>query len=162
MVAATADGNPLNKPRAVIADVFMGKGDNGSVFDAMGKMIGGQSFQDVLQAGKTFEAAFLPILSGAAVTPTEAQRLMRASVPQMGDSPETLRRKALNRQMMINGAARLGGKPPPFPDVAAMDFSAPQSSPAPQPGRQQANDALRARSAQGRAQGGGYRVIGVE
>jgi len=84
--------------------------------------IGGQRFQDYTQAAKSFESAFMPILSGAAVSASEAQRLISASLPEPGNSPETLAKKARNRAMMINGAAALMGEPPPFPRVPTMSF----------------------------------------
>jgi len=121
--AATRTGNPLNTVRGAAATILQGKGDNGSSFDALGRVVGGQDFQNITQASKTFENAFMPIFSGAQVTESEAQRMIRANMPQMGESRETLRRKELNRQLMLNGAARLGGYPLPFPDVGALDFN---------------------------------------
>ncbi|MBS0368871.1 MAG: hypothetical protein JSS57_06685 [Proteobacteria bacterium] len=88
----------------------------------MGKKIGGQNYQNYVQAAKSFEAAFMPILSGAAVTESEAQRMIKASLPEPGDSPQTLSRKAKNRAMMINGAAELMGQPKPFPRIESMSF----------------------------------------
>jgi len=92
--------------------------DNG----AIARAAGGQDYQDYEQASKSFESAFLPILSGAAVTPSEAQRMIRANLPQINDTPETLAKKARNRAMMINAAADLAGKPRPFPKIGIMDL----------------------------------------
>lgn len=103
--------NPLNSFRGAMADFVDGDDNNAS---ALSKWVGGQSYQNYNQAAKTFESAFLPILSGAAVSPSEAQRLIRASLPQRGDSPATMARKAQNRAEMINGAAELSGQPAPF------------------------------------------------
>lgn len=103
--------NPLNSLRGAVADFIDGDDNNAS---ALSKFVGGQKYQNYNQAAKTFESAFLPILSGAAVSPSEAQRMIRASLPQRGDSPETLARKAQNRAEMINGAAELSGRPVPF------------------------------------------------
>lgn len=107
-----------------------------SPFDTLARAWGGQDYQDYDQAGKSFESAFLPILSGAAVTPSEAQRMIRASLPQMGDTPATLARKATNRAMMINAAADLQGKPRPFPKVGTMDLRGSQPGSQPRPGQQ--------------------------
>lgn len=118
--------NPLNRDWG--AAVIDGLDDNkiaqffGANTGALARWVGGQDFQDYDQAAKSFESAFLPIISGAAVTPSEAQRMLRASLPQLGDNPETLAAKAKNRAMMINAAADLGGRPRPFPDVGTWDF----------------------------------------
>lgn len=106
--------NPLNGFRAGIADAIDGPDNNAGW---IAKTVGGQGYQNYQQAAKTFESAFLPILSGAAVTDAEASRLIRASLPQRGDSPATLSRKAKNRAMMINGAGNQMGLPPIFPRV---------------------------------------------
>lgn len=103
--------------------------------DPIAKAIGGQDYQDYEQANKSFESAFLPVLSGAAVTPTEAQRMIRANLPELGDSPATLSRKATNRAMMINGAADLAGRPRPFPKVGTWDFKGTQSGSQPRAGQ---------------------------
>lgn len=75
---------------------------------------GGEDYNAYVQAAKTFEAAIMPIMSGAAVTPSEAQRLIRAAIPQPGDSPEVLAQKSEQRRMMINAVAEGVGKPAPF------------------------------------------------
>lgn len=92
-----------------------------SPFDTVAKIWGGQDYQDYDQASKSFEAAMMPIMSGAAVTPSEAQRQIRANLPELGDTPLTLERKATNRAMMANAAAELLGKPRPFPKVGVWD-----------------------------------------
>lgn len=107
--------NPLNRDWG--ATLMMGKGDNGSVWDAIGRAWGGQDFQDYIQASKTFESSIIPIFSGAAVTPSEASRFIRANLPELGDTPQTLATKARNRGMIANAAAALTGKPKPFPDI---------------------------------------------
>lgn len=86
------------------------------------RMLGGQDYQDYEGSARTFESAFLPILSGAAVTPSEAQRMIRANLPQMGDTPGRLATKAKNRAMMINATADLLGRPRPFPKVGTWNF----------------------------------------
>ncbi len=106
-----------------------------SPFDTAAKVWGGQTLQDYEQAAKSFESAFLPILSGAAVTPSEGKRMIAASLPELGDTPATLARKATNRAMMINGAADLMGKPRPFPKVGTMDLSGTKAGSQPRPGQ---------------------------
>jgi len=85
-------------------------------FDAgfAARIAGGEDYNAYNQAAKTFEAAILPIMSGAAVTPTEAQRLIRAALPQPGDSPEVLAQKSEQRRMMINAVAQGIGQAAPY------------------------------------------------
>lgn len=99
-----------------------GQSASWSPFRALANKWGGQDFQDYSQAAKSFETAFMPILSGQAVSASEAQRMIRANLPEYGDTRETLARKATNRAMMINGAADLMGKDRPFPKVGTMDL----------------------------------------
>ena len=113
---------------------------------AAARWAGGQDYQDYEQAAKTFESAFLPILSGAAVTPSEAQRMMRAAVPQMNDTPAILAQKAKQRAQMINAAADLAGRPRPFPKNGTIDMGGGSSR------RDQINNSLKARSAASRAE----------
>lgn len=85
---------------------------------------GGDDYQQYTQAAKSFEAAVLPVLSGAAVTESEASRQIRANLPELGDTPQTLERKARNRSMMLNAAADLLGRPRPFPAIGTWDGGA--------------------------------------
>lgn len=84
------------------------------------RVAGGGDYNAYNQAAKTFEAAILPIMSGAAVTPTEAQRMIRAALPQPGDTPEVLAQKARQRRQMINAVASGIGEAPPY-DMDAPD-----------------------------------------
>lgn len=122
--------NPLDTFRGGLAEWLTPENPNNSVLTRIAKNVGGQDYQDYQQAAKSFEAAFLPILSGAAVMPTEAARMIQASLPQPGDSPKTLAKKATNRAMMINSAAELLGSPKPFPRVGSMDFKSGATTPA--------------------------------
>jgi len=88
-----------------------------SPLDPLAKKVGGQDYQDYTQASKSFEAQLMPIMSGAAVSPSEAARQIKASLPEWGDSPQTLAKKAKSRQMMLNGAAKARNEPLPYPDV---------------------------------------------
>lgn len=103
--------------------------------DPIARAWGGQKYQDYLQASKSFEAAILPIMSGAAVTPSEAQRQIKASLPELGDAPQTLARKATNRAMMLNAAADLMGRPRPLPKVGTWDFGGGQPASQPRAGQ---------------------------
>ncbi|MGE0044746.1 MAG: hypothetical protein AB7J28_15360 [Hyphomonadaceae bacterium] len=87
--------------------------DSGSVARAAG----GEDYTRYSSAASAFESAILPILSGAAVTPTEARRMVRAVLPQIGDSDEVLADKSRRRQQMLNGAAAIAGQAAPFPDL---------------------------------------------
>lgn len=90
-----------------------------NIGDAAAKAWGGEDYQRYAQAVASYESALMPIMSGAAVTPSEAQRLIRADLPQLGDSEEVLRRKAANREMRINGVAQGIGQEAPFLPVVA-------------------------------------------
>jgi hypothetical protein len=81
------------------------------------KFLGGEDYQEYQQAGKTFESQLMPIMSGAAVSPSEAERQIKASLPQMGDGLKNLQAKARTRQMMLNGAAKAAGQPLPYPNI---------------------------------------------
>jgi len=116
--------NPHDSFRGSIGNLLNDMNPDGkSVLKRASKIAGGDRYQRYVQAAKSFESAFMPILSGAAVTPSEAQRLLGASLPEPGDSPEILARKSKNRAMMINGAAKLLGEKPPFPRIPAMDLT---------------------------------------
>lgn len=88
---------------------------------AAARVIGGDDYQRYEQANRTFESAILPIFSGAAVTESEAKRFVRANLPQIGDTPQTLAAKSKNRQRLINAAARLTGREQPYPEVDAWN-----------------------------------------
>lgn len=137
MAEAEKKGNPYNNDwgaRMLEAVPFDG--------GAAARMVGGQDYQNYEQAARTYESSMLPLFSGAAVSPSEAQRLIRADLPQIGDTPETLRRKAQNREMRIREASKLMGRGEPFaqqPQQAAR----PQSKPVAQkPIKQLSNDEL--------------------
>jgi hypothetical protein len=139
---ARGERKPRNPYNEAPVATFLAGLDNGKLAewtgftaDPLAKVIGGQDFQDYQQAAKSFESAFLPVLSGAAVTATEASRMIKASLPEMGDTPATLARKATNRAMMINGAADLAGRPRPFPQVGTWDFQGNRPGSTPRPGQ---------------------------
>lgn len=117
MDALEAGGkNPYGTWQGVVANTLLGQEDKGGIFDMMAKNIGGQDYQDYLQASSSFESSLLPIYSGAAVTDQEAQRFVRANLPRAGDSPKTLATKARNRKLILNSAAERVGEPRPFPN----------------------------------------------
>lgn len=74
-------------------------------------------------ASSTFESSMLPILSGAAVTPSEAQRIIRSALPQVGDSEQVLEEKSRRRQQMLNGAAQIGSRALPYPEAGVPDWA---------------------------------------
>lgn len=78
------------------------------------KGIGGENFQRYQSASKTFESSVLPIMSGAAVTSTEAQRQIQAALPQFGDSPAVTADKSRRRRQMVNSMATMARQPMPF------------------------------------------------
>ncbi len=95
---------------------------------AAARLAGGGAYQQYESANRAFESAMLPILSGAAVTESEARRMIRATLPQFGDTPETLRDKARRREQMLNGASRAIGAGVPFPAAAANRGVVPQQT----------------------------------
>lgn len=88
-----------------------------SPLDPLARSVGGQDYQSYTQAAKAFESQLMPIMSGAAVSPSEAERQIKAALPEMGDTPKTLADKARTRAMMLNGAAQTMNLPLPYPDI---------------------------------------------
>ena len=78
----------------------------------LSRKMGGEDYQQYQQARATYESQILPILSGAAVTDSEARRFIKAALPQAGDGPAVEREKQRFRQNM-NAAleAMVTGKP---------------------------------------------------
>jgi hypothetical protein len=85
----------------------------------LARKVGGQPYQDYQSSAKAFESSMLPILSGASVTDSEAARQIEATLPQPGDSVQTLRNKARRREQMLNGASSALGAGIPFPGSRA-------------------------------------------
>ncbi len=112
--------NPNDSPQGIVYNWLADGDPSHPIRNMVGKGIGGDRLQKYKQASSSFEAAFLPILSGSAVTPSEASRQIKANLPEPGDSPEILSRKSKNRAMMINSAAKLLGQPLPFPRLGTM------------------------------------------
>ena len=122
--AAERDGNPINRDwGAALIDGISENPITKNLGDAAARFIGGQDYQNFSQARSTYESALLPILSGAAVTPSEAERLIRADVPQWNDTPETLARKARNRAQRINAVAQGVGQDAPY-DLKPLEMNA--------------------------------------
>lgn len=113
-------GNPLNRdwPAVVLNAIDLDpRGDSSfRPFAPLANLVGGQDYQNAQQALSTYEASLMPIQSGASVTASEAARQIRADFPALGDSPETLRRKAANRRDRINAILAGIGRPPAFTD----------------------------------------------
>lgn len=82
---------------------------------AVARAVGGEDYQEYEQAARTYEASVMPLFSGAAVTESEAKRLVRADLPQLWDTKDNLKRKSDNRRMRINASAEMIGRPHPFP-----------------------------------------------
>lgn len=105
--------NPLNRDwgASMLAGVGFGQTHP---FEGVARAWGGQDYQDYTQAAKAFESQLMPLMSGAAVSPSEAQRQIKASLPEFLDTPETLRSKSQMREMLVNGAAKSSGAPLPY------------------------------------------------
>ena len=71
--------------------------------DVAARLAGGQDYQTFDLAYSQFEAAALPIMSGAAVTESEAKRALRALRVRIGDSQETINAKMANMSRMVQG-----------------------------------------------------------
>lgn len=146
MSSAEQGGNPLQKDWGAAALSGVGVGPFHPLEQAA-KMVGGQDYQDYTQAAKAFESQLMPIMSGAAVSPSEAQRQIKAALPEFGDTADTLKTKARTRQMMLNGAAHSMGAPLPYPDVPTFGVNT-NSVPK---GKDAQNAALKAKSAVARS-----------
>lgn len=118
MATEEASGeNPLNRDwgASILGGIDLNPGKEvWNPFDPIARAWGGQDFQNYRQAMATYEASLMPIQSGAAVSPSEARRQIRADLPEMGDTPETLRRKAQNRMSRINAVFQGIGRDPPY------------------------------------------------
>lgn len=112
---AEAAGNPIDRDwGAALIDRATEVPFLARIGDTIARNVGGEDYQKYIQAASTYESALLPILSGAAVTESEALRLIRADLPQAGDSESVLERKARNRANRINAVAEGIGKPAPY------------------------------------------------
>lgn len=113
-----AGGNPLNRDWGAVALNSIDLDPRGDTsfrpFAPLANIWGGQDYQNAQQALSTYEASLMPIQSGASVTASEAARQIRADFPAVGDSEETLRRKAANRRDRINAIFTGIGRPAPF------------------------------------------------
>lgn len=113
-------GNPLNRDWGALALDKFGvdlPGDNDiKPLAWLAPLVGGQDYQDYNQALASYEASLMPIMSGAAVSASEARRMIRADFPALNDSKETLRTKAQNRQRRINAVAQGLGRESIFSD----------------------------------------------
>lgn len=101
----------------------MGGGDPNSMAGAVARNWGGADYQQARAAMSSFESAMLPILSGAAVTESEAIRTIRGALPQVGDGPEVAAQKRRRRQQMLNGAALIYGTAPPYPELGVPPWA---------------------------------------
>jgi len=112
-----SQGYGLGDDWGAVAVETMGGGDPNSLASGAARAFGGRDYQQYRSASSAFEASMLPILSGAAVTETEALRTIRAALPQVGDGAEVQADKSRRRRQMLNGAALIGGYPPPYPEL---------------------------------------------
>ena len=71
--------------------------------DVIARVAGGEDYQKFDNAYSTFEAAALPIMSGAAVTDSEAKRALKALRVRVGDTDQAVARKMANMNRMVAG-----------------------------------------------------------
>lgn len=110
--------NPGNAAAKVMDSIGIKVGQNDiRPLRPMAKAIGGDDYQEYEQGAASFEAEVMPLKSGAAVSPSEAERQIKESQPELGDSPQNLARKAFTRKTMLNAAAKMKNLPLPYPDV---------------------------------------------
>jgi hypothetical protein len=67
------------------------------------RTVGGEDYQLFKDSYGSFEAAMLPIISGAAITESEGLRQMRALEIKPGDSEQTKTRKVAGMRAMVQG-----------------------------------------------------------
>lgn len=121
----TGPGNPLGSDWGATAlESMSGAPVIGGAAHGAAQIVGGDDYQSYTQAAKTFESSLLPVFSGSAVTPSEAARFIAANLPQASDNVATLKEKARNRAMILNGAAKIAGTPIPFPDIPTWGVNA--------------------------------------
>lgn len=116
-------GYNLGQDWGAVAVENMSDGNPNSMAGMVARNWGGQDYQQMRAATSAFESAMLPILSGAAVTESEALRTIRGALPQAGDGPEVTRDKQRRRQQMLNGAALIYGTAPPYPDLGVPPWA---------------------------------------
>jgi hypothetical protein len=151
---AERGGNPLMKDWGAAALSAIG-------WEGPARVVGGDDYQAYRQASKTFESSLMPIFSGSAVTPSEAERFISANLPQATDTPATLATKSRNRRMILNAAAEIAGKPLPFPDVPSWNGPQRMKPSARRMGEDRKRDIER-RASPGSAPPKGYRILSVE
>jgi hypothetical protein len=75
----------------------------------VGNMLVNDKYQQYDQARRDFINAQLRRESGAAIAPSEFDNANKQYFPQPGDSEDTIKQKAANRRLAINGMIRDGG-----------------------------------------------------
>jgi hypothetical protein len=70
------------------------------------RTVGGEDYQLFKDSYGSFEAAMLPIISGAAITESEGLRQMRALEIKPGDSEQTKKRKITGMKAMVSGVEK--------------------------------------------------------
>jgi hypothetical protein len=73
------------------------------LFKGFARTVGGEDYQLFKDSYGSFEAAMLPIISGAAITESEGLRQMRALEIKPGDSEQTKTRKIAGMRSMVQG-----------------------------------------------------------
>ena len=73
------------------------------LLEGLAKTVGGKDYQTYETEYSAFEAAALPIVSGSAVSESEAKRFLNSIKVQMGDSDEIVARKLEAKQNFVKG-----------------------------------------------------------
>jgi hypothetical protein len=76
------------------------------LFKGVARTVGGEDYQLFKDSYGSFEAAMLPIISGAAITESEGLRQMRALEIKPGDSEQTKKRKITGMKAMVSGVEK--------------------------------------------------------
>lgn len=84
-------------------------------------------------AGAQLVSSYLYVISGATVTPQEAERQAEAILPQPNDGPDVLAQKARTRQTMIEAIRTVAGRAAPTTPIAPPSGTPQQGAPAASP-----------------------------
>lgn len=115
----------------------------------VGNKMVSEGFQRYEQARRDFINAVLRRESGAVISDAEFLNAEKQYFPQPGDKPETLKQKANNRRIALDGISRAAG-PAYKPEAASPSAASPMPAPAPAPQQRPAPQMPRAGADRGK------------
>lgn len=95
----------LNHGMALANSPLSSAGSTIGGYVGLGNVAASQEYKDANNAIGRFKGAVMQHLSGAAVSPSEAERNLPAFIPRYGDSPEEVLRKSERRRNYVNAVA---------------------------------------------------------